>query len=342
MAHLRPSRPLTPAQEPKSRSPSSPHEVVSSETLLRHLDEQAPLESQEGRAHKESVMRELNEVLQAWVCGVAVRRGLYPDTDAAREAGGLMLTSGSYKLSIDTRDSDVDVIFVAPRFLSRLEFFDELAPMLQRHPGVTSMLPISEAKTPIIEMEMRGVSIDLQFVALPRDSVPRDLNYLDDNVLQGLDPTSVRSMNGPRVNEMIARLVPNYDAFVGLTRTLRLWAKARGLYNNKMGYLGGINFAILSAYVCQQYPAASPATLVQQFFRIMHEHRWPTPIFITTAYTVRELSALSGGAGDGRGIHPCLPWLRRYVLRPLMLSAPPLLLLPPLFLTCRPFGDLVA
>ena len=32
---------------------------------------------------------------------------------------------------------------------------------------------------------------------------------------------------------------------------MRVWAKRRGLYANKMGYLGGVNFNILVAMICQ-------------------------------------------------------------------------------------------
>ena len=36
-----------------------------------------------------------------------------------------------------------------------------------------------------------------------------------------------------------------------MLRVVRVWAKSRGLYANKMGYLGGVNFNILVAMICQ-------------------------------------------------------------------------------------------
>lgn len=283
-AHLKPSRPLQP-HAPRSTKPSIAHEVVSSQTLVNYLDKVAPLETEQDRAHKETTLQELLRVLQEWVCAVAVERGLYPDTDAAKECGGGMFVSGSYKLCINTAESDVDAVFVGPKFITRGDFFEKLPPRLNDFPGVTSMLLISEAYVPLIEMEMRGVSIDLQFVSLPLNTVPRALNILDDDILSGLDDQSARSLNGPRVNELIAMLVPNFDTFKVLARCLRLWAKHRGLYNNKMGFLGGINFAILSAFICQLYPNASPSTLLLAFFNEMSEWNWPRPIFLTKPYT---------------------------------------------------------
>ena len=45
--------------------------------------------------------------------------------------------------------------------------------------------------------------------------------------------------------------VPNYDSFLPVVRCVRKWAKARGLYSNKMGYLGGVNFNIMVAFASQ-------------------------------------------------------------------------------------------
>ena len=43
-------------------------------------------------------------------------------------------------------------------------------------------------------------------------------------------------------------------------------AQRRGLYSNAMGYLGGINLAIMVARICQRNKNRHPAALVSQFF----------------------------------------------------------------------------
>ena len=65
------------------------------------------------------------------------------------------------------------------------------------------------------------VNIDLLFAAVPIDSVPRDFDINDDNVLRGVDQSTEKSLNGPRVTNMIQRLVPNYDSFLAVLRCVR-------------------------------------------------------------------------------------------------------------------------
>ncbi len=43
----------------------------------------------------------------------------------------------------------------------------------------------------------------------------------------------------------------NMHAFRETLQFVKLWAKNKGIYNNMMGYLGGISWAILVAKICQ-------------------------------------------------------------------------------------------
>ena len=133
----------------------------------------------------------------------------------------------------------------------------------------------------------------------------------EDIILRGVDAKTYLSLNGPRTTNMITKLIPAsaQASFLAVLRVVRVWAKNRGLYANKMGYLGtsffhppthpeqhsspfqpprspppnppihppthhktgGVNFNILVAMICQMYPRANPALMLHRFFLVLGE-----------------------------------------------------------------------
>ena len=74
---------------------------------------------------------------------------------------------------------------------------------------------------------------------------------IDDTMLIGLDEAGVRSFNGVRVAQLILQLVPDVKTFRLTLRAVKEWALIHGLYSNVLGFLGGINWAILVAWICK-------------------------------------------------------------------------------------------
>ena len=50
--------------------------------------------------------------------------------------------------------------------------------------------------------------------------------------------------------------------------------------SNMHGFLGGVNWAILVARICQLFPDAAPCKLFARFFMIYAAWKWPAPILI--------------------------------------------------------------
>ena len=176
----------------------------------------------------------------------------------------------------------------------------------------------------MIGFEFCNISIDLLFCQLATSTVPRDLDILDDDVLIGVDEASYKSLNGPRVTYKLTQLVPDYPTFTLVLRCLRVWAKARGLYSNKMGYLGGVNYAILCAFACQLYPKVSAATLLLRVFQILDTWPWPAPIRLVKQYEPNN------AANPRQQWDPTTNKYDRGHLMPIIVSQ--LCLFPPLFL----------
>jgi len=155
---------------------------------------------------------------------------------------------------------------------------------------------IEDAFVPVIKTEFSGIELDMLFARLSFSTIPDDLDLRLDSILKNLDQKCVRSLNGCRVTDEILNLVPNVDTFRLTLRTIKLWAKENGIYSNAMGYLGGVSWAILVARVCQFYPNACAATLVDRFFWVFSEWVWPNstsamglPVVLKQMPSIEEL-----------------------------------------------------
>jgi len=108
---------------------------------------------------------------------------------------------------------------------------------------------------------------------------PRYEFQITDEDLVGLeDEATVRSMNGVRVAQLLLSSVPNLPHFRFVLRAIKQWARVHGLYSNVLGFLGGVNWAILVAFICKRYPEASPFVLMRHFFGTFGSWRWPRPV----------------------------------------------------------------
>lgn len=232
-------------------------------------------EGDAGLDKRSNVISTIEGLVNEWV------RKLYGDKGLEFSQHVPLKIFGSYRLNVHTPDADIDVLCVAPKHVTRADFFTSFVAMLAARPDVSMLFPVPEAYTPVIKFELDHVSIDMIFVNLHYDSIPSELDVLVDEHLFNLDEAGVRSLNGSRVAEMILQLVPNVDNFCTTLRAIKYWARQRGVYSNVLGFLGGVNYAIMVAFVCQKYPNACASTLVDRFFRVYSQWCWPNPIMLT-------------------------------------------------------------
>lgn len=59
-----------------------------------------------------------------------------------------------------------------------------------------------------------------------------------------------------------------------------MWAQQRAVYGNIFGFPGGVAWAMLVARICQLYPNAVSAVIVEKFFHIYSQWAWPQPVLL--------------------------------------------------------------
>lgn len=255
------------------------------DALHKELRAQGTFESPAETEQRKKVISQLEKITNEFVKRAA--REKEPNhAILIRDAIGRVFTYGSYRLGVYGPGSDMDTLVVAPKYVTVEQYFRifpevlvEMAP-----PGaITDLTPVPEAFVPIIKFEFSGISIDLIFCSIQTlTQLPADKSWslADNNLLRGLSENEVRSLNGTRVTDEILNLVPEPATFKLALRAIKLWAQRRAIYANIMGYPGGVAWAMLVARVCQLYPKATSAVIVNKFFNIMLKWPWPLPVLL--------------------------------------------------------------
>lgn len=198
--------------------------------------------------------------------------------------GGKIYPYGSYRLGVYGPGSDIDTLAVAPKHVTRDDFFEHFPTILRQSvapDAIGFLVPVHDAFVPIIKLQLNGIEIDLIFAAIQTKSeIPKTLTLNDNSLLDGMDQAAIRAITGPRVTDEILSLIPEAKTFRTALRAIKLWAQRRAIYANIVGFPGGVAWAMLVARVCQFYPHAIGATIVNKFFFIMKDWKWPSPVIL--------------------------------------------------------------
>lgn len=286
-----------------------------------------------------AAIRTVRELFGAWARSW-LSKGQARLSGAALDAAAAFYTfvSGSYRLNVYSAVTDIDMVLVTTGAVPRRAVFTDFVRVLNTHPGVTQLQVLADIRVPLISATVHGQDLDIMTVHLRTNELPDNPPALlhDYIWMNGLDDASVLCMNGPRVTEFLLRQYCAPDvaghtiepgAFCTAVRYLRLWARQRGVYGNKHGYLGGVNIALLVAWVADLLrgtpaaggsgvPALTAAHLVTGFFRVWAA--WPlhTPIVLP---------------GFGATAGPCPVWLARLDTDPETAPSAPLHVSAPCF-----------
>ncbi|XP_018401536.1 PREDICTED: poly(A) polymerase type 3 [Cyphomyrmex costatus] len=255
-----------------------PMDISRTNELKEALKPYNVFESEEELNHRMEILSKLNALVKQWIRDTSIARNMPPNV--AEQVGGKIYTFGSYRLGVHHKGADIDALCVVPRHIYRSDYFTSFFELLKMQEEVTDLRAVEEAFVPVIKMNFDGIEIDMLFAKLTLKEIPDSMDLRDDMLLKNLDQKCVRSLNGCRVTDEILRLVPNIENFRLALRAIKLWAKRHGIYSNVLGYLGGVSWAMLVARTCQLYPNAVAATLIEKFFLVFSQWKWPQPVLL--------------------------------------------------------------
>eukprot|EP00477_Mikrocytos_mackini_P000281 GAHX01000297.1.p1 GENE.GAHX01000297.1~~GAHX01000297.1.p1 ORF type:complete len:659 (+),score=180.80 GAHX01000297.1:40-1977(+) len=238
-----------------------------------------------------------------------------------------LYTFGSFRLGANTPSSDIDALAVGPNFIDRQTFFTDFPSLLNKEkeyfekldlfeevdiPEVTELVAIVDTYVPLIMFKLDGIDFDLLYCQTSLSVITNSFDVLldFDAIVNDLDELSLRSINGARTTErildIISKLAPedNFDEMVSnyrvVLKSVKHWAKQRGIYSNVMGYIGGVSYSILVAKSFQIYynnnnkdnvnnvnlnstkkiklTCSMANELLVHFFKVLSEWDWKTPV----------------------------------------------------------------
>ncbi|KAF0484400.1 PolyA polymerase [Gigaspora margarita] len=263
---------------PVSLSYPTPREIHISDLLIQELLRQGTFESEDETRRCEVIIDKFDKLVKELIYNISREKRL-SDINA-KEAGGKIFTFGSYKLGVYGTGADIDILCIAPRHITRDDFFYYMHHTLNNFAEVSELSSITDAYVPVINLRFQDIPTNLVFARLELAKIPNELEIKENSLLKNLDEICIRSLKGSRDADEILRLVPSLPAFRTSLRCIKLWAKRRAIYSNVMGFFGGVSWAILVARICQLYPNAIAGAIVSRFFRIVYQWKWPHPVLL--------------------------------------------------------------
>ncbi|KAF5797017.1 putative polynucleotide adenylyltransferase [Helianthus annuus] len=254
-------------------------ELESSDSLLKFIRDNALLVSPEEQLRRRNLIDKLKQILMTWIRRVAYQRRL--PQNQIKDASATLLVYGPYGLDVYAADSNIDAVCVVPCFASLAEdFFIVLYNMLAGRPEVSGIHCVKEAKVPLMQFTFDGILIDMAFAKLQVTAVPENVDISNPSFIKDIDENSWASLSGVRVKNRILQTVPDVKIFQELLQCVKSWAKRRGVYSDLFGLFGGIELAVLAAFVCMKNPSDSLVNLISIFFKTFAFWPWPEAVVV--------------------------------------------------------------
>ncbi|KAI1079170.1 hypothetical protein F5B20DRAFT_181492 [Whalleya microplaca] len=279
----------------------APAALSDTSELRSSLSNRSIMPSEEDIAKRETAFSSLKEIME----------GMYADQNGPGKSAFVVVPVGSYGLGVWTPTSDIDCLCIGPN--SSETFFRLATQHLRRAvgEGVRILRRVNARSGTMLELEIGSVKIDLQYCPATRiaETFPYSMSLPSTDPIFQLRMETLAKLKPVRDLYYLRRTVPDHVAFKTAHRLVKCWAKQRGIYAAKFGYLGGIHLSILLACVCKSLSysgiSISAPTIVTTFFSHYASFDWKTRVVFDPFFhkrlryvrTTREPMAILGYHG---------------------------------------------
>ncbi|MCK6508790.1 RNA repair domain-containing protein [Myxococcota bacterium] len=211
---------------------------------------------------------------------------------------------GAAAYGAQTLHSDADILCIGPSELSREVFNSSVMAGLLGWEGIEEARVIWDARVPLLKLRAAGLEVDILYARMPEAvesaGFQENLGHLSWMVqrghsvdieralsLEAWDIASQRSLLGLLDVLYLRAVLARYGchaAFSDILRVIKCWAVQAEVHEQAKGYLGGMSWALLVAWLCT-HPAAQKQTqrvaLLEAFFATFSHCSWMHPIGIT-------------------------------------------------------------
>ncbi|KAL2153146.1 hypothetical protein VTH82DRAFT_4301 [Thermothelomyces myriococcoides] len=227
----------------------APEHLASAGSIKKALAELQVIPSEEEAAKRKKALELLKRVIL----------DAPPADVAATAAGGgtrsqptvVVVPVGSYALGVWTSSSDIDVLCIGP--FSSNTFFALASQRIRRaaSQGIKILRRVRAHTGTMLELDVHGIKVDLQYcpAASVAERWPEVLRLPSSDPVWSLSAQTLSKLKAIRDADYLRRSLPDLATFRVAHRFIKTWAKARGVYASRFGFLSGIQISILLARV---------------------------------------------------------------------------------------------
>ncbi|KAM7196364.1 hypothetical protein V8F20_007023 [Naviculisporaceae sp. PSN 640] len=163
----------------------------------------------------------------------------------------IVVPVGSYALGVWTSASDMDILCIGP--FSSSTFFALATQRLKKASSrdIRILRRVKANTGLMLELQVHSIKMDLQYcpAGAVAQQFPRVLSLPASDPIWSLSPQTLSKLKALRDVDYLRRSIPDLTTFRTAHRFIKTWAKSRGIYTARFGFLGSIHISILLARV---------------------------------------------------------------------------------------------